>query len=191
MTDNNSSEVKTSTILKATLLALIIATAILFVFILPAEFNKDPLGTGALMGIKGMSGDDTANVGALNTQTINYSKDTFTFVLEPFESIEYKYSLSEGATMLFTWKASKPVTFDLHAEKEGVDPQEYSPSFDQRQSDSESGSYTAPFPGVHGWFWENRNLDAVTVELTTVGFYTKATEFGRNYENEKSFDESE
>lgn len=173
-------------IILATIISFIVAIALLFVAILPAEMNYDPLGTGKLLGIAGMSEEDPS-VGVLNKQDIKYSNDTFEIVMASFESLEYKYRLEEGASLIFEWEATGDLLFDLHAEKDGIDPEEYSPSYDQRQSNGEKGSYTAPFSGVHGWYWENRSANEVKLTLKTSGFYTKATEFRQNYKNDKEF----
>lgn len=34
-----------------------------------------------------------------------------------------------------------------------------------------SGVFTAPFDGSHGWYWENRGAETVTVVLQASGFY--------------------
>jgi len=185
MQTNNQSSAKS--ILIAAGLALVIACVLLITTILPAEFNIDPLGTGKLLGIAGMSEDDQTSVGALNKQDLDYFPDTYTVTLEPFESLEFKYRLSEGATMLFKWESTGEVFFDMHSEKDGVSPEEYSPSFDQRQSEKEYGSYTAPFSGIHGWYWENRNSSAITITLNASGFFTQATEFRDGFENHRTF----
>ena len=39
------------------------------------------------------------------------------------------------------------------------------------------GSFTAPFSGIHGWFWVNPGADTITVRVTTAGFYTAAHDF--------------
>ena len=42
---------------------------------------------------------------------------------------------------------------------------------------SASGTLTAPFPGIHGWYWENTTGEPVTVTLATAGYYNLAHEF--------------
>jgi len=170
----------------ATIVTMSIAGLILITTVLPAEYNIDPLKTGKLLGIAGMS--EQQLVGALNPQTISYHQDVYSTTLAPFEGLEYKYRLEQGASMLFDWQASGELLFDLHSEKDGVDPKEYSPSFDQRQSAGEKGSYTALFPGIHGWYFENRSTRSITLELKTTGFYTKSTEFRDGFENHRRFD---
>lgn len=175
-------------ILIASLAALSVAAVLLITAILPAEYNVDPLGTGRLLGITGMS--EQQAVGALNVQDGVYRKDSYQIVLAPFESVEYKYRLEEGASMLFDWQADGELLFDMHSEQDGVDPQEYSPSFDKGNGSGVAGSYTAPFSGIHGWFWENRGSRDVRLELNTTGFYRSATEFSGGFENKKKFDEA-
>ena len=43
--------------------------------------------------------------------------------------------------------------------------------------DQASGTLTAPFSGIHGWYWENTTDQPVTVTLTTAGFYNLSHEF--------------
>jgi hypothetical protein len=40
-----------------------------------------------------------------------------------------------------------------------------------------SGTMTAPFSGIHGWYWENTTDQAITVTLTSSGYYNIAHEF--------------
>lgn len=173
-------------ILIATLVALVIAGVLLVTTVLPAEFNIDPLGTGKLFGIAGMSEEQL--VGALNSQDNTYQQDVYKTTLDPYERLEYKYRMEEGGSLLFDWQATRELIYDMHSEKDGVDPAEYSPSFDQGQSTAEKGSYTALFSGVHGWFYENRSATPVELELRTTGFYSQATEYRGGFENKKSFD---
>ncbi|MCW8195267.1 hypothetical protein F6455_10755 [Proteobacteria bacterium 005FR1] len=169
----------------ASLISLSLASALLVTTILPAEFNIDPLGTGKMLGIAGMS--EAQTVGALNLQQESFHKDRYQILLAPFESVEYKYRLEEGATMLFDWQADAELEYDMHSEQDGVDPQEYSPSFAKGVSSGTTGSYTAPFPGIHGWFWENRTSNDVLLELNASGFFSTATEFRQGFEYKREF----
>jgi hypothetical protein len=171
----------------ASLASLSIAGALLLTTILPAEFNIDPLGTGKLLGIAGMS--EAQTVGALNLQDQKIHRDRYQILLAPFESVEYKYRLEEGATMLFDWKANGELEYDMHSEQDGVDPQEYSPSFAKGVSSGAAGSFTAPFSGIHGWFWENRTSSDVLLELDSNGFFSTATEFRQGFEYKREFSE--
>ncbi len=47
----------------------------------------------------------------------------------------------------------------------------------QRPTTIAGATYSAPFSGIHGWFWENRGTGAVDIDLVTSGFYDHAIEF--------------
>ena len=169
-------------ILKATVIALVVSAVLLFTIVLPAEYGIDPLGTGEALGLTALAATDTAappapeivptatTVAPLSAQQIPYKVDAIEFTLQPNRYIEYKYQLSEGATMVYSWTASAPVEVDFHTEPAGK-PAEASDSFDKRQAASGRGAYRAPYAGIHGWYWENRNKEPVKVVLQTAGFY--------------------
>ena len=56
-----------SAIVKATVIALAVATLILFTAILPAEYGIDPLRTGAALGLLGLSKAGETNAGGRAT----------------------------------------------------------------------------------------------------------------------------
>ena len=168
-------ETSTMKILLATFFALIVAALILTIFILPAEFNYDPLGVGQKLGIMGLSESAPATE-TVHKEKINFHEDEVSFELLPFEFVEYKYQLSEGSVMLYSWTTSDTVSFDFHGEPEDG-PEGFAESFNVGKGDHNNGAFTAPFSGIHGWFWENRGADIVTVKLTTAGFYTETLEF--------------
>jgi hypothetical protein len=93
--------------------------------------------------------------------------------------MEYKYRLARGAGLLFSWTATAPVHYELHSEPESG-PKGYAETFDKQDSrDSGHGNYVAPFPGIHGWYWENRTDQEVIVRLVSAGHYTESLEFRR------------
>ena len=47
-------------------------------------------------------------------------------------------------------------------------------------SSQASGTLTAPFTGIHGWYWENSQDREVTVKLTAAGFFSLSHEFRGN-----------
>ena len=149
------------------------AALALFGAVLPAEFGYDPLGVGAALGIKGLSRDVTA---VLAPQEAGFATDEARWVLSPFESFEYKYRLEAGAGMVYAWAASDTLLYELHSEPDGAEPG-YAESFDQDRAPAAAGAYVAPFPGIHGWFWENRSDADVTLTLQSAGFYAGAFEY--------------
>ena len=172
--------------------SVVAAGLALVLFVLPAEYDMDLTGAGELMGIKGMAG---YSVAALSNQPTTYHKDSVTFPLAPFESVEYKYSLAQGQSIVFSWQAVSALNdpqaeliFDMHSEEKGTDPED-SVTFDMGRAGSAHGSFVAPFDGIHGWYWENRTGEDIVVELVTTGFYSTATTYGPNGAFSKSFSE--
>lgn len=163
-------------ILMATLVALVVAALILVIAVLPAEYGLDPLGTGGLLGLTELA---PGRADVVTPETSDFKVDNVKFVLGPFESVEYKYRLNQGGSMVYAWKATGELIYDFHSEPDGA-PEGYAESFDQARASELRGTYRAPFTGIHGWFWENRTQADVTITLTSAGFYSGALEFRGN-----------
>jgi len=184
-----------SRLIKTTSIALIVASVLLVTFILPAEYAIDPLGTGRRLGLTDIARPPATAVeqparGAPLAPTQNgpiaeypreFKFDVFDLVLQPYEYIEYKYQMEKGATMLFAWTADADVQHDMHAERAaGATDGPPEQSFDKRVLRQATGAYTAPFAGIHGWYWENPGGEPLKIRLITSGFYTAATEIHSN-----------
>lgn len=158
----------------AALIALATALVLLFTVVLPVEYQVDPLGTGRLLGL-----DALANAGENPLQLQlepAHRSETVEFYLEPFQSVEYKYQMDLDATLVFTWEADGALYYDMHAEPAGLGVEAVR-SFSQGTADRQSGSYRAPFAGIHGWFWENRGRRDVVIRLYSAGHVGTGTVF--------------
>ena len=111
----------------------------------------------------------------MSEQAGNWRKDNITFELTPFESVEYAYRLEEGATLVYAWQASGEVLYNLHSQPDGMAP-DVAESFSRGRMTSHAGSYTAPFNGMHGWYFQNRGQQNISIRLDTAGFYYFAVE---------------
>lgn len=158
--------------------AALVAATILVSLVLPAEYGIDPLGTGKALGLLGLSRQEPE---AVTEQARAFALDRVSFELGPFESVEYKYRLEAGASLLFGWEASAETVFDFHAEPDGA-AAGFAESFSQGRATADNGLYVAQFPGIHGWFFENRQSAPLTVTLITAGFYSGAIEFRDGWE---------
>jgi hypothetical protein len=174
-------------LVKATIIALIVAGIVLVTAVLPAEYGIDPLGTGRALGLNDLFAAEEAapaapativptDAGPLHVQLNEYRADTREFKIGPRSGMEYKYVLDKGATLLYAWTADAFVDFDFHTEPEGKPP-EASDSFEKGQASQKRGGYTAPYDGIHGWYWENPTDREVTVSLTSTGFFSEARLF--------------
>ena len=174
----------------ATGAALLVAGLVLVAFVLPAEYALDPLGTGAKLGLLDLgltgqqvdaleAGKGTAAGGGtiLAPQDAAFKQETITFEAGPREGFEYKYRLEKGEALLYSWTASAPMNTEFHAEPDGA-PRGYAQTYEKKDGmTGASGTLTAPFSGIHGWYWENTTDQPAKVTLTTAGYYNLSHEF--------------
>jgi hypothetical protein len=170
--------------------ALLGAGLVLVMFVLPAEYGVDPLGTGRWFGLTelGATGkqiealeaakpDTAAQATIIVGQETPFKSETVDFAIAPRQGMEYKYRLDKGESLLYSWKATGPVNVEFHAEPDGA-PRGYAQTYEKtdRQTTA-SGTLTAPFPGIHGWYWENTTDQPITVTLSSAGYYNLSHEF--------------
>lgn len=183
------------------LAAFVTASVIVLVFILPAEFGRDPTGLGRALGITVLSEEPvneelergkkrTGVLAALPQDGLGKPDDRYTIELGPFESTEFKYTLEQGQQMRFAWQATGPVDFDMHSHpfEGGV---ELTESYAIDKASSQSGVYTAQFTGIHGWYWQNRSTDNVTLTLEAAGPMSGSTIFDQLGEHPRDLVASE
>lgn len=161
----------------------VLVAAVVLAFVLPAEYGVDPTGVGGAAGLTALapSGEMTElERGALREGTVLTPSDAIPLPdrwereLAPFEMVEFKYTMAEGAPLLFRWSADGTLEYDMHAHPfDGGE--EMTESYAVGEGRGMRGSYIAPFSGIHGWFWQNRSMDNVTLVLETTGGFTAST----------------
>lgn len=105
-------------------------------------------------------------------------EDFQSFTLGPEQDIEWKYRLEEGAQMEYAWSAERPVRFDFHGDWD--DGTERFQSHKKSTLATDSGTFTAPFAGRHGWYFRNENAQTVTIELEVEGEFEIVGRTGGN-----------
>ena len=171
----------------ASIFAFVGAVLLLVIAVLPVEYGIDPLRAGAALGLlrektpivfeerlAGAVRREPRTEGPMTHYDDGYKVNSATFVLEPYDYVEYKYHLEKGASMIFAWTASSGVVHDFHGEAD-ADP-DNAVSFDKSNKAEAKGSLAAPFSGIHGWYWENPGAERITVNISSAGFYTAAIE---------------
>jgi len=197
MTQENTTSSPTQTSSRKLLIgggiAAAIAAGALVLFILPSEFGIDPTGAGKAMGLTALtpSGEMTElERGALRDGKVltlsngPITTDRWEYELEPFTSIEFKYTMDEGAGMLFKWEASGPLHYDMHSHPfEGGT--ELTESYGVGDAQKIQGTYVAPFTGIHGWYWQNQTSDTVKFVVEATGGLKESTIFDQFGEHER------
>jgi len=180
----------TGPLIAATLGALAAAALIVLGAILPAEFNRDPLGIGKLSGLSRLwAPDDTevdANGGAVaraREYDIPYRTDVVEIPLGgfldgiPASTLEYKVRMKKDATVVYSWTvtgvdSARDFVFDQHGHTiakpgEGMTVSSYRKGFGLKQQ----GALSAPFDGIHGWLFGNQADGRAVVHLKLAGYY--------------------
>jgi len=162
--------VSTKTLIKSTLVASIIALIVLVCIILPAEYNIDPTHIGHQLGLTALVPDN--NVKPTSAQSeLKRKQDIIQVVVPAGTGVEFKFQMKQYEKMTYEWVADgAPLYFDLHGEPEG-DTTGYFESYAIATLSEMQGSFTAPFAGSHGWYWENTSLTPVVVQLSVKGKY--------------------
>lgn len=192
MTDNSKQSSGKSKLAIGTAIGILAAAAIVVMFVLPAETGYDPTGVGKATGLVKIANPDNPELergmARMETQDVllvsdtapaaeEGATDTWEIVLAPYEAVEFKYTIPEGARMAFRWEGSDTLNYDMHSHpfEGGV---ELTESYGVDAAQLMQGVYVAPFTGIHGWYWQNRNLDDVTLKLETSGGFTHSTIYG-------------
>jgi len=174
-TSSNSSTDTETSLLKSTITAAIIAVAVLVLFILPAEYNIDPTGFGEQIGLTVLAkpNDSSAiNVGKTENKTTQTQKDVVTVLVPAGKGVEYKFQLTQYQKMTYQWQTDGASLYlDLHGEPAG-DTTGYYESYTIATAKEMSGQFTAPFNGIHGWYWKNKTDKDIHITLTTEGSYS-------------------
>ena len=172
--------VSLTTLIKASLAALVLAGFVLVLFILPAEYNVDPTGVGQKLGLSVLAQPAEAAPMAtlpttsdpLNSDNNNVGSEQVIEINVPAnKGIEYKLQMNQYDKVTYEWITDgTALYFDLHGEPEG-DTSGYFESYAIATLDSMKGSFTAPFDGSHGWYWKNTSNTPVAIQLIINGNY--------------------
>lgn len=185
-------------LLRSTLIALLLAGAILVTIVLPAEYGRDPTGIGRILGLTEMgeikmalAEEAAANAAALaSTDSIVAASeaatggtavppgaraDTVRLTLAPGRGAEVKLDMAADARARYRWVATGAVNYDLHGDSAGA-PAGWFVSYRKgMRVAADSGELVAGFSGSHGWFWRNRSEATVEIRLVTSGEYQALT----------------
>ena len=125
--------------------------------------------------------------GLLQLQDKVFKSETFVIDLEDFGEMEHKFIMKKASALLYSWKVldakGDGVFYEFHGHPSTADAPNYPEGFEQAYSKGEgtgqSGSFIAPFPGYHGWFFMNLEEGPIKIEVTVSGFYDEHKEMHR------------
>lgn len=168
----------------------VIAGAILVLgFIFPAEYNSDPLGIGRLTGVGDLYAPDEVTFEGEGAAAAAYASPrpmkthAVEFELGPAgsesEAMEYKVFMQPNQRFLYTWQASNaaggpvsdPVEFDFHGHTVVEDENMVVGEYIQDSAYRDTGGFTAPFEGIHGWYFKNHSPEPTAIRIEFEGFF--------------------
>ncbi|WP_293676026.1 hypothetical protein [uncultured Phenylobacterium sp.] len=190
LNDQPTRPMRKGPLIAATLGALLIAVLIVLGAILPAEFNRDPLGLGRHSGLSRLWAPDDktvdANAGGVaraREYDIAFRSDVVEIPLGGFldgadkSQLEYKVRMAKDATLTYAWEVTglsdaRDFQFDQHGHTlakagEGMTVATYRKGNALKQQ----GALTSPFAGIQGWQFTNLGDGRAMVRLRLAGFY--------------------
>lgn len=165
--------------------AAVLGTVLTLTVILPTEYGMDPTGFGTLTGLDRLSAPPEVVVETqfsappeiARPEPIPFRQDHVTIPIgalgRGLGATEYKITLEEGQTMIYSWKASVPVIFEFHGHTSPDDDSSIEVmNYIKGTAEEGNGALTAPITGIHGWYFANPTFEEITVELSLAGYYT-------------------
>ena len=175
-----------SQLLKSTIIAFVVASFLLLLVILPAEYGVDPTGVGEFIGLKKMGEikislekealtepeilkDNLTKNEKVKSEIFEEKQDIMEVEIASGEAIEIKLEMKKGAIAQYKWSTENgALNFNLHGD--GYKGMHKTATYKKgKMVASDKGELVAEFDGYHGWFWRNRNDATVKVLLEVTG----------------------
>ena len=125
--------------------------------------------------------------GLIKLEEAPFRTETIDLTIDDFGEIEHKFIMPADSTLVYSWEVLQGkgdgVYFEFHGHPSSADAPDYPEGFEQAYSKgeghSQSGSFTTPFPGYHGWYFMNLEEGAITVRLKVSGYWQEHKEMYR------------
>lgn len=170
-------QVPAKTLWQASIGALLIGLLLLIIAVLPAEYNIDPTGLGARLGLTALAPEQAGQADAAKKSPIVGSAHSSAggmvqLAVAPGSGLEYKLTMQAGDQVDFEWLTDGAELYvDMHGEPSG-DTSGYFKSYTVATVAEMTGSFIAPFAGSHGWYFRNDNDAEVQIQLFYNGDYS-------------------
>ncbi len=120
----------------------------------------------------------TAPTQVLQKRGEKWRSDKLELTLSPKQGSELKVLLDQGEKMLFQWSATNgAVSFDMHGNAVAAAEGDFTSFWVGEGENQASGVFTAPFSGLHGWWWENKTDRPVSITLEIEGYYKDLVQY--------------
>lgn len=125
--------------------------------------------------------------GLVSIQDAPFKTETILIEIADLGEVEHKFIMEEDMGLVYAWRVLETegdgVYYDFHGHPMAADRDDYPADFEMTYSKSEgdhqNGSFTAPFGGLHGFYFMNLEEGPITVELTVSGYFSEHKEVYR------------
>lgn len=185
--------------------AAAVGTLLTVAFVLPAEYGRDPLGTGAALGLlpeptrklvlADVSGGNERirevalpapgqpiplpNPAVHQDEAALPGVQEIRITVPPEKGTEYKLVMQSGKAVVYSWQSDRGTVYaDFHGHDPSLGEDQFVRYKEQQEGRGNQGSLVAPFAGEHGWYWLNYNAHPVTITLKVQGYWTELRDHG-------------
>ena len=117
--------------------------------------------------------------GLVTLEDAPFHTETIVIELEDLGEVEHKFIMREGMNFVYSWEVKDAVGdgvyYDFHGHPQSADVEAFPDGFEMAYSKSEgaqqSGSFRAPFDGLHGFYFMNLEEGPITIELNVTGYF--------------------
>jgi hypothetical protein len=135
---------------------------------------------------------DQSVQGLIHLEDAPFHSEVIDIDIEDLGEVEHKFIMPSDTTFVYSWEVLDPkgdgVYYDFHGHPSSEDAANYPEGFEMAYAKGEghaqSGSFTAPFGGYHGFYFMNIEEGPITVRLTVSGYWEEHKEMFRSVEGE-------
>jgi hypothetical protein len=114
--------------------------------------------------------------GVISIQPGKWRTDVIDISVAPGKGLEYKLTMKKGEGVVYNVSYTGldhpgMMEVEFHGHTEQVDGVGDLMFYSKTGGSPESGVFTAPWDGIHGWYLKNQSDKEVTVRLELAGFY--------------------
>ena len=114
--------------------------------------------------------------GVISIQPAKWRTDTVNVPVPPGKGLEYKLTMKKGEGLVYnisygTLADARQMVTEFHGHTPQVGGVGDLMFYSKTGGSPQSGSFTAPWDGIHGWYLKNDSPSEVVVRLELAGFY--------------------
>ncbi|MBU2869064.1 hypothetical protein [Pacificibacter marinus] len=130
---------------------------------------------------------DQSVQGLIHLEDAPFHSEVIDIQIEDYGEVEYKFVMPADTTFVYSWQVLEAqgdgVYYDFHGHPSSDDavnfPEGFEMAYARGEGLTQSGSFTAPFAGYHGFYFMNIEEGPITVRLSISGYWDESKEMYR------------